>query len=188
MSHFPKYIHIFSSSSVYFLCVDGWLDNSASFSALGPYLADHHDFDVVAVDFVGHGHSSHKAGPFTDYGNSLFKNFPTVIAYIEYHSALFCFYISRFLWRPPNTVLHSREVLLQLGMDKAHLICHSMGTGVGMMLTGSFPEIVQSLVMIDGFGPVVKEPGESAQVLRRAIDSRLTSNRGLRGPKVLFLL
>jgi pimeloyl-ACP methyl ester carboxylesterase len=39
------------------LCLHGWLDNSASFVPLAPYLAD---FDLVALDFAGHGFSSHR--------------------------------------------------------------------------------------------------------------------------------
>ena len=77
---------------------------------------------------------------------------------------------------------------MQLGIERANLLCHSMGTGVGMMLAGSFPENIESLVMIDGFGPVVREPNEAPQVLRKAIDARLSSNpRGARGPKVQFV-
>ena len=39
------------------LCLHGWLDNSASFIPLSPYLAD---YDVVALDFAGHGKSDHR--------------------------------------------------------------------------------------------------------------------------------
>jgi len=44
------------------LCLHGWLDNAASFSPLMPYfqqkLSDKH---IVAIDWPGHGNSSHKS-------------------------------------------------------------------------------------------------------------------------------
>lgn len=39
------------------LCLHGWLDNAASFVPLSPYLKD---FDLLALDFAGHGFSSHR--------------------------------------------------------------------------------------------------------------------------------
>jgi len=39
------------------LCLHGWLDNAASFVPLAPFLED---FDLLAVDFAGHGFSSHR--------------------------------------------------------------------------------------------------------------------------------
>ena len=39
------------------LCLHGWLDNAASFVPLAPFLAD---FDLLALDFAGHGFSSHR--------------------------------------------------------------------------------------------------------------------------------
>ena len=39
------------------LCLHGWLDNAASFVPLSAHLQD---FDLVALDFAGHGFSSHR--------------------------------------------------------------------------------------------------------------------------------
>ena len=56
------------------LCLHGWLDNCRSFHHLGPELAaklstvhtdgihvTNTDVNVVCIDFLGHGHSSHKS-------------------------------------------------------------------------------------------------------------------------------
>jgi pimeloyl-ACP methyl ester carboxylesterase len=39
------------------LCLHGWLDNAASFVPLSAFLKD---FDLLALDFAGHGFSSHR--------------------------------------------------------------------------------------------------------------------------------
>ena len=39
------------------LCLHGWLDNAASFVPLAPFLKN---FDLLALDFAGHGFSSHR--------------------------------------------------------------------------------------------------------------------------------
>ena len=42
------------------LALHGWLDNAASFVQLAPLLVDK-GYEVVAIDFAGHGHSDHRA-------------------------------------------------------------------------------------------------------------------------------
>ena len=42
------------------LALHGWLDNAASFYHLAPLLAQD-GYEVIAIDFAGHGHSDHKA-------------------------------------------------------------------------------------------------------------------------------
>lgn len=49
-----------NSSPHRILCLHGWLDNCRSFYRLAPALMES-DADVVALDFVGHGLSSHKS-------------------------------------------------------------------------------------------------------------------------------
>lgn len=48
------------------LALHGWLDNAASFSRLAPLLVEALDIRIVALDFRGHGHSTH-APAGTDY-------------------------------------------------------------------------------------------------------------------------
>ena len=42
------------------LALHGWLDNAASFAQLAPLLVEN-GYEVVAIDFAGHGHSDHRA-------------------------------------------------------------------------------------------------------------------------------
>ncbi|WP_146875803.1 alpha/beta hydrolase [Halovibrio variabilis] len=54
------------SDAPVWLALHGWLDNAASFSRLAPLLVEARDIRIVALDFRGHGHSSH-APEGTDY-------------------------------------------------------------------------------------------------------------------------
>lgn len=130
------------------ICLHGWLDNASSFDLLAPHIASELDYDVVAIDHVGHGHSSHKSyAPFHDY------------------------------------VFHAREIISQLGFDETgtHIIGHSMGTGIAILLAGAYPELAKSVVCLDGFGPVVKDEKDAATILRKSLDARLNPNpRGIK--------
>jgi pimeloyl-ACP methyl ester carboxylesterase len=54
------------------IALHGWLDNSASFLPLAPYLGDFH---LICVDLPGHGHSDHKTTPyvFVDWLDDLYQ-------------------------------------------------------------------------------------------------------------------
>ena len=54
------------------IALHGWLDNSASFLPLTPYLGDFH---LICVDLPGHGHSDHKTTPyvFVDWLDDLYQ-------------------------------------------------------------------------------------------------------------------
>jgi pimeloyl-ACP methyl ester carboxylesterase len=57
---FTSFFYLFKNlgGSKKLLALHGWMDNSNSFSFLGPYLAER-DYHVAAIDLLGHGHSSH---------------------------------------------------------------------------------------------------------------------------------
>lgn len=45
-----------------------------------------------------------------------------------------------------------KDVFSALGWTKSHIIGHSMGTAVGSLFAGCYPEFVDRLVLIEGFG------------------------------------
>ncbi|MCM8531335.1 MAG: alpha/beta hydrolase [Lentisphaeraceae bacterium] len=66
----------------------------------------------------------------------------------------------------------TREIIKGLSIDSYILVGHSMGAAVAMILSASFPEVVEKLIMIDGVGPLVTFPEETPDTLRQAILSR----------------
>jgi len=136
------------------LSLHGWLDNSNSFRLLAPQVAQH-GYHCIAVDLLGHGHSSHLS---KDAVYLSHKNIATV-----------------------------REIVESLGWQKHSLVSHSMGAGISLLYSGVFPEIVEKLVLIEGFGPWTKPSNEAPLNLRHAIEAELRSGfrsaTGSRKPK-----
>jgi len=60
------------------LCLHGWLDNAASFAALGPLLCDHH---LVAPDLTGHGRSAHRSADAT---YQIWDDLPELLGMVDY--------------------------------------------------------------------------------------------------------
>jgi pimeloyl-ACP methyl ester carboxylesterase len=71
-----------------------------------------------------------------------------------------------------NRQSHLRGVIDGLGWEnsKSHLIGHSMGAGISMLFAGCYPELIQKLVMIDGFGPRTKQASNACKNVRSAIE------------------
>jgi len=118
------------------LALHGWLDNSASFTA----LADHLNAPIIAIDLPGHGYSSHLAD-----GN-------------WYHFV--------------DYAVRLNEVIQKLHLEKFHLMGHSMGAGIGVLYSATFPEQVDTLILLDGAGPMINEAEDAPAILRRSILSR----------------
>ena len=127
------------------LAIHGWLDNSNSFSVLGPYLAER-GYHVVAYDNIGHGYSSHETASSNSY---------TMAPYLG----------------------RCRDMIERLQWDKCSIVGHSLGASLTTLFAGTHPEIVEKIVLIDGFVTPTTQPAErAASNLRRAIDSERKYN------------
>lgn len=133
-------------SSRTIVCLHGWMDNCRSFHQLGPVLGLEHT--VVALDFPGHGRSSHKSidAP------------PMVQAELAYY------------------VAEAVNVLRNDGLvndNKITLLGHSLGAGVASLYASCFPEQVDKLILLDGAGFLARDAKDTPLHVRRHIQRRL---------------
>lgn len=61
-------------------------------------------------------------------------------------------------------------VVKQLGWQKFSLMGHSMGAGIAALFAAAMPELIDKLVMIEGFGPYTGKPEDAVKHLRLALD------------------
>ena len=156
------------------MCLHGWLDNSASFHLLAPRLAARLqdqstaasiETEIVALDLPGHGLSSHKGkdGP------------PQLLS--EY-----CYYVSEFLdemgWTSSSP---SSSTSQGVDRDQIILIGHSMGAGVSTTFAASFPDLIDSIILLEGAGPIARRCEDTSKHIRNAIDRRKRGNRAIYG-------
>ncbi|XP_022374783.1 serine hydrolase-like protein 2 isoform X2 [Enhydra lutris kenyoni] len=102
------------------LCLHGWLDNANSFDRLIPLLPK--DFCYVAMDFGGHGLSSHYSPGLPYYQESFVSEIRRVVAAL-------C--VSALKWK------------------QFSILGHSFGGTVGGMFSSIFPEMVNKLILLD---------------------------------------
>jgi len=161
------------------LCLHGWLDNASSFNYMVSNLSTHlekgqlledqqRNVEIVALDFPGHGHSSHKSsdGPTS-----------TISEY--------AFYVAEALrslkWSeikgsskshlPPSSSSVSKE------KNGITLIGHSMGAAVSVMFAAAFPELVDRVILLEGTGPLARKSNDVSDHLRQSITKRVSANR-----------
>lgn len=116
------------------LSAHGWLDNAGSFDALAPMLEG---FRIVAFDFPGHGHSSHRAP------EGVYHFIDTVALFFNIADAL--------------------------GWSKFSILSHSMGACAAALAAGTYPERIERMVLLDGFGPESAPPEDAPKNLAKAI-------------------
>jgi len=89
---------------------------------------------------------------------------------------------------PPGAYYHFADyladvvfVLDALGVERTHVVAHSMGATVATMLAGTLPARVRSLVLVDGVGPPAMPedvaPDRTARWLEGLVRSRVRAPR-----------
>lgn len=127
------------------IMLHGWLDNSLTFSQIGPELAQ--VSSLYAVDMAGHGHSGHRP-PGQSY--QLMEYVADIAELIETY---FC---------------GSDQG------GKVDIVGHSLGGIVGSLYAAAFPERVRKLVMIDSLGALSRPISETIPQLRKSINKRIS--------------
>lgn len=146
----------------------GFLDNCRSFSALAPLLLEsgkgkyqrqgqgqderqrQRVCQLVALDFPGHGQSSHKSLDHPPY-----SNINDIVYYI------------------------AQAVQVLKWQDGFVLMGHSMGAMASILYAGAFPEQIQQLILLDGFGPDFEKPSHVVDRLRQHVQRRYSGNTTL---------
>ncbi|GGB90289.1 alpha/beta hydrolase [Marinobacterium zhoushanense] len=67
-------------------------------------------------------------------------------------------------------VLDLRMVIEALSLQKVHLLGHSLGAAVASVLAAVLPERIQSLVMLEGLGPLTIEAADMPEQLQAALE------------------
>jgi pimeloyl-ACP methyl ester carboxylesterase len=139
------------------LLLHGWLDNSASFNIMGPILSSQLNADVVALDFPGHGHSSHKSPDGPTQSSSEY-----VLYVVEALNSL--------QWMGNGNDTDTSGVTI---------IGHSMGSNVAVLFAAVYPDYVNHLVLLEHIRLRTSPAANTARDIRNAVHKRMRSNRTL---------
>lgn len=151
------------------LCLHGWMDNCRSFHYLAPAIVQARPHvELVALDFPGHGLSSHKSkdGP------------PMMLSELAYYVAEA---VRELDWMTDPTTKASG------GAPKTTtfaILGHSMGAAVGCVYSAAFPEQVDRLILVEGAGPLARKTHDVAKHLRQHVQKRLSGNLNPREPRL----
>jgi pimeloyl-ACP methyl ester carboxylesterase len=136
------------------ILLHGWLDNAASFNLLAPKLNSALNAEIVALDLPGHGFSAHK---------SLDGPLQLISEYSYYVSESLEFL--NWLEEPNN--------------NSVTIIGHSMGAAIAMIYAAAFPEQCSRIVLLEGAGPLARNPDDISRHIRQSITRRLKSTKTL---------
>ncbi len=119
------------------LALHGWLDNAMSFEPLARELTD---FQLLAVEWPGHGYSDHRPGS-------------TPLHWSDYLLDLHCLL----------NQLHDEGTRVEC------LLGHSLGGIVASAYTALYPEQVRRLALIEALGPLFESESNIRNRLRTSI-------------------
>jgi pimeloyl-ACP methyl ester carboxylesterase len=78
-----------------------------------------------------------------------------------------------------------REFIESIGWNDCNVLGHSLGANIAMVYGGTYPDLVNKLVLIEGFGPFSMAPETASSALRTALDAeRSMVFKRKRGPKL----
>jgi len=67
------------------------------------------------------------------------------------------------------------DMIEYLKLDKVSFLAHSMGAAIASLYAGSFPEMVEKLILLEGLSPLTQPASEGPEQLAKAIRSRSKS-------------
>ncbi|XP_074797838.1 serine hydrolase-like protein 2 isoform X1 [Natator depressus] len=141
------------------LCLHGWLDNANTFNRLIPLLPK--DYCYMAMDFGGHGLSSHRPTGFPYHFLDYVSEVRRVTAALKW---------SRFTLMGHSLVPPAGRLTdLCLGIQTS-------GGSVAGMFSCIFPEMVDKLILVESYGffPAPQESGTWLDSKRKVIEGLLS--------------
>lgn len=133
------------------LCLHGWLDNCRSFHYLAPTLASRLNANVVALDYPGHGESSHRS-----------LDAPPLV------QSDLVYYVCEAI----DAITNSEVPGLAMHQGPISVIGHSLGAGVASLSTAAFPEKIENLILLDGAGFLARNANDTASHVRNHVVRR----------------
>ncbi|WP_299495411.1 alpha/beta hydrolase [uncultured Shewanella sp.] len=117
------------------LALHGWLDNANSFEPLAAYL---NDYQVLAIDWPGHGYSDHHPGHYPLHWVDYIFDLQLLMTYLEQKKA------------------------------PVAIIGHSLGGIVASAYTAAFPEHVNKLILIEALAPIFESAKKNKARLKKS--------------------
>ena len=79
-----------------------------------------------------------------------------------------------------DLVVYVAHIVQTLNWERFVLVGHSMGAMASILYTGTYPQHVRQLILLDGFGPDFERPTRVVQRLKHHILERYDGNKNIR--------